>query len=189
MSKSTPAGVERDLRSALAGFHERAAAVKDAHRAARKEIQEDVNASEHGKRTRLDTLNGLTKSKLDDIKKEQLEYVSGVRDRLERELLGHQPSDANSVLLRRDAADRARKLSTEEDALAVLSDAARSGDHTLMDAVGYRARNSGWTDALDAYREARPESADAATALATVEGLSTDGGYNLATSMAYTMPA
>lgn len=187
--KSTPAGVERDLREALERFGERASAIRKAHDTARREIQQDVNASDYGKRTRTDALTEQTRSKLADLKKEQLEYVAGLRDRLERELLGDQPSDANSVLLRRDAADRARKLTDEKDALAVLSDAARSGDTSLMDALGYRARNSGWTDLLDAYREARPESADTATALATVEGLSTDGAYNLTTSMRYAMPS
>lgn len=92
----------------------RTSTVKNAHNTARQAIRDDVNASDVGKRERLDALNQLTRSKLDAIKGEQESHVSGVRDRLERELRGSQPSDANSVLLRRHAADRARDRGVPE---------------------------------------------------------------------------
>ena len=96
--------------------------------------------------------------------------------------------DVNSVLLRRDAADRARRVTDEAEALAVLGDADRSGDDSLAHAVGHRARQAGWVDTLDAYQEARPGSADSAVALAFVEGLATDPGYNLANGITYSAP-
>ena len=188
MAKSTPSGVERDLKLSLNGFKERASSVKGAHQSARQEILNDPMNSDLGKRDHLDDLDKLTRSKLDGIKAEQESYVGGLRSKLERELRGSQPSDANSVLLRRDAADRARGITTEADALAVLGDAVRGGDDTLADAVGYRARHAGWIDALDAYQEARPGSADSAVALAFVEGLTTDPGYNLANGITYSAP-
>ncbi|MGF6821886.1 hypothetical protein M2317_000772 [Microbacterium sp. ZKA21] len=188
MAKSTPAGVEREMERLLGSFKERAAAVKDAHRATRQKIQNDPMLSALAKQNHLAKLDDETRGKLATLRAEQDAKVSGIRTRLERELAGNQPTDASSVLLRRDAADRARRIADEADALSVLADAARSGDDTLADAVGYRARHAGWVDALDAYKAARPEAADSAVALAFVEGLASDPGQNLANQIAYSAP-
>jgi hypothetical protein len=189
MPKSTPDGVERDLKSSLSGFKDRALAAKEAHRSARQAIRDDSMKSDLAKKTDFDNLDKQTRSALDSIKAEQEAYVSGLRDRLDQELRGNQPTDANSVLLRRDAADRARRITDEAEALAVMGDAARSGDASLAHAVGYRARHSGWVDALDAYKHVQPESADTASALAVVEGLSRDTGYNLSNQITYAEPS
>lgn len=186
--KSTPAGVERELERELGRFKERAATLKDAHRAARQKIQDDPMTSDLAKRELIDELKVSTRAKLDALKGEQESYISGLRSTLERELAGNQPTDASSVLLRRDAADRARKIADEAEALSVLADAARGGDDTLADAVGYRARHAGWVNALDAYQQARPGAADSAVALAFVEGLATDPGQNLANQITYADP-
>lgn len=188
MAKSTPAGVELDLKSSLDDYKESAAALKDAHRAARQKIQDDPMLSGLAKQTRIADLGKETRAKLDALRGEQESYVKGVRTRLEKELAGNQPTDASSVLLRRDAADRARKIADETEALAVIADAARVGDDTLADAVGYRARHSGWVDAMDAYQLARPEAADSAVALAFVEDLVVDPSYNLANQITYSAP-
>lgn len=186
--KSTPAGVERELESALNGFKNRAAAIKDEHRATRQEIQNDEMLSNLAKQTRLDELDRETRAKLDSVRGEQDAKVNAIRERVERELYGNQPSDASSVLLRRDAADRARKITDEAEALSVLADASRGGDYTLADAVGYRARHAGWVEVLDAYSVARPEAADSAVALAFVEGVVSDPGQNLANQITYSAP-
>ena len=188
MSKSTPDAVERDLKASLSGFKERAFAVKEADSAARKALRNDPMTSDLAKKEHLDALRKQTRSQLDAIRSEQEAYVSGLHNKLERELLGNQPSDANSVLLRRDAADRARRIKDEAEALAVLSDAGRSGDDSLANAVGYKARQSGWVGALDSYRQVQPDSADSAAALAVVEGLSRDTGYNLSNQITYSAP-
>lgn len=188
MPKSTPASVEQDLMSSLHTFKDRALAVKDAHQSARQEIRNDPMKSDMAKRDHLGDLDKQTRSTLDGIKVEQESYVRRLHDRLEQELRGDQPADANSVMLRRDAADRARHITEEDEALAVLSDAVHGGDDTLAHAMGYRARQSGWVDVLDAYKVSQPQSADAASALAVVEGLSSDAGFNLANSITYSSP-
>lgn len=188
MSKSTPSGVEQDLKSSLNAFKDRALAVKEDYRSKRQDILRDERLSKEAKTADLADLDLEVRGKLDGIKAEQESYVKGLRDKLDRELRGTQPTDANSVLLRRDAADRARRIKDESEAVAVLGDAARSGDDSLAHAVGYRARQSGWTDALDAYRLAQPESADSAAALAVVEGLDRDTGYNLSNQITYASP-
>lgn len=188
MTKTTPATLERDLTFTFAAFKEEATAVKHAHRAAKEAITKDPMLSDLAKRERTADLNTQTRAELDGIKAKQQTYVKDLRAKVERELLGSQLSDANSVLLRRDAADRARRITDEKEALAVLEDASRGGDDSLAHAVGYRARNSGWINALDAYREAQPGAADSATALAKLESLDRDPSYNFANQITYSAP-
>lgn len=188
MSKSTAASVESALPTALAGFKDRAAAVKDAHRVARKAIQDDKMTSDLAKRGKLDGLNVGTRAKLDAIKAEQDSYVSGLRSKIEKELRGDQPSDASSVLLRRDAADRARKLTDKNEALEVLQDAIANGDAEMADAIGTRARNLTWLDVSDVYQAAHPDTADSAAALSYVEANTSGVAYNLSNQMTYAAP-
>ena len=188
MAKSTPNSVERSLSSALDSFITRAIEVKTAHTASSQSIRDDDMRSDIAKREHRAELLTRTRSQLDGIKAEQVAYIEWLHTKLEHELRGNQPTDANSVLLRRDATDRARKITSERDALEVLADATRSGDATMAHALGYRARQSGWVDVLDAYKVSQPESADAAAALAVVENLSTDRNFSLSNSMAYSSP-
>ena len=53
----------------------------------------------------------------------------------------------------------------------------------------HRARQSGWVDALHEYRQTQPQSADTAAALAVVEGLDRDTGYNLSNQITYAAPS
>lgn len=188
MFKYTPSGVERSLKSSINGFHESAASVKKAHRVARQKILDDKMTSDLAKKNQIKDLDAKTRSELDRIRSEQESYVRTLRGNLERELRGEQPTDANSVLLRRDAADRARRITNEKEALAVLGDAVHNGDESMTHAVGYMARQSGWVDVSDAYRLAQPGTADVAAALAFVEDATTDVGYNLGSQMAYADP-
>ncbi|MBM7025044.1 hypothetical protein [Clavibacter zhangzhiyongii] len=188
MTKTTPATLERDLSYTLGAFKEEATAVKHAHRAARQEILNDPMLSDLAKREKTADLNTQTRAELDGIKAKQQTYVKDLRVKVERELLGSQPSDANSVMVRRDAADRARRIADPTEALAVLQDATRGGDATMAHAVGHRARGAGWDDVLDAYREAQPGGADSATALAKLESLDRDPSYNFANQITYAAP-
>lgn len=188
MTKSSPSGVERDLKASINGFHDRARAVKEAHRTQRQAIFDDPLTSDLAKRNKLEALDKETRTKLDGIKTQQESYVRGLRDKVERELVGNQPTDANSVLLRRDAADRVRKIAEEREALDILNDAVRNGDDSLAHAIGHRGRQSGWVDVLDAYQAAHPQSADSAVALAFVEEATSGAAYNVASQIAYADP-
>ena len=179
------ATVEKDLKAKIEGFQARAGALKEEHRVKAQAIRQDGRLTQEAKQDDLAKLVEQTNNAIRAIKDEQRAYVSRVQSDIEHAVRGSQPTDANSVLLRRDAADRARKIATEKDAIDMLNDAARSGDESLAHAVGYRARNSGWTDALEVYREVQPTGAENATALAAVENLSTDVGYNLSNQISY----
>ena len=179
------ATVEKDLKAKIEGFQARARSLKEEHREKAKAIRQDDRLTWEAKQEDLAKLAEQTNNALLAVRDEQESYVSRVQSDIEHAVRGSQPTDANSVLLRRDAADRARKIATEKDAIDMLNDAARSGDESLAHAVGYRARNSGWTDALEVYREVQPTGAENATALAVVENLSTDVGYRLSNQISF----
>lgn len=189
MSRTTAATVESSLRSALTGFKESASAVKKAHQDAEKAIRDDPRVTDLGKRESLEKLKAETRGKLDAIKSEQASYIAGLRDTVERQFRGSQPSDASSVLLRRDAADRARKITDKQEALNVLKDAIYNGDDAMAHAMGIRARNSGWADVGETYQAAYPDTSDSAEALAYVEGLSKDPAFNVSNSITFSDPS
>lgn len=187
--KSTALSVEQGLDSALKSFKEQASAVKKDHDTARKAIKEDVKTSDLGKKEKLEALRQQTSSKLAALKSEQQDYIKGLRDKVERELRGDQPADASAVLLRRDAADRTRKLTDKREAMELLNDAIANGDQTLAHALGTRARATGMFDVAEAYKAAFPGTADSAEALAHIEGLSGDMAFNVSNSMTFSPPS
>lgn len=188
MSKSTAASVESALPSALNSYKESAAQVKAAHKAARQAIKDDPRRSEVAKKEDLAALDKDTRAKLDSIKSDQESYVSGLKSKIERELRGNQPTDANSVLLRRDAADRVRKINDKDEALAVLQDAIANGDAEMAHAIGNRARNTGMEGVAEVYQAAHPDTADSAAALAYLEANTSGAAYNLSNQMTYAAP-
>ncbi len=87
------------------------------------------------------------------------------------------------------AADRARKITEKRDAMDMLTDAITNGDRVLAQAIGGRARARLWGSVAEAYEAAYPDLADSEAALAYLEGLSSDGAFNVSNSMAFASPA
>lgn len=188
MSKSTPLSVQNAFNDKLKSSQAEAAAVKAAHDKARQAIKDDPMTSDLAKRGKLDALKADTKAKLDALKESQETFVKGLRDKVEKEFRGNQPTDAASVVSRRDAADRARKLNDKREALAVLQDAIAGNDADLAHAVGVKARNNGWVEAAETYTGAFPDSAGSAEALSYLDD-NTGAGYNVFNSMTFSAPA
>ncbi|OAN29002.1 hypothetical protein A4X17_05290 [Plantibacter sp. H53] len=186
MSKVTK--VQNTLTSALHGYKDQAAQVKDAHRIARQAIKDDPMTSDLAKRGKLDALASETKSKLAALKDEQAGFIKGLRDKAERDLRGPQSSDANSILLRRDAAARARKIDDKREALDVLEDAIRNGDSEMAHAIGTRARNTGMVGVAEVYQSAFPDTAEAAEVLAYVEANGSGAALNMSNSITFSAP-
>ncbi len=187
--KITTLSAERDLPSALRGFKDKAAAVKDAHKSSRQAIKDDPRRSDQAKRDDLAALDKDTRSKLDGIKADQDAWVNGYRSQIKKELRGNQPTDANSVLLRRDAADRDRRVQDKDEAMAVLQDAIQNQDAEMAHAIGAKARNSVWGDVAEAYAAAHPETAESAQALSYVEANTSGAAYNLSNQISYSDPS
>ncbi|WP_417554312.1 hypothetical protein [Microbacterium sp.] len=187
-TKHTPISVQNELTSKIHGFHARAKATKDAYYQARRDVLANDRLSPAAQHDDLALLTDKTADTLKGILEEQQRYVDGLKATIEKELYGGKPMDANSIMLRRDAADRARKLGSEREALDVLRDAARDGDDSMAHAIGHIGRQKGWIGVMDAYQVAQPEAADSAMALAWVEDATSDVGYRLATGAAYSAP-
>lgn len=128
------------------------------------------------------------RDKLASIKADQDAHVNGLKSTLEKQVRGNQPADANAVLLRRDAADRVRKITDKLEALEVLQDAIANGDDTFANAIGIRALNNVWEDVADTWKAAYPDTADSAAALAYVEANTSGAAYNLANQITYSDP-
>ena len=92
------------------------------------------------------------------------------------------------MLLRRDAADRARKIHDKDEALAVLQDAIANSDAEMAHAIGNRARNTGMEGVAEVYQAAHPDTADSAAALSWVESNTSGAAYNLANQVTYSDP-
>jgi hypothetical protein len=189
MPKITAAAVETQLPARITAFHEQASTVKENYRTQRQAILSDTRLSKEAIKEDLEALSKATRAKLDDIKAEQEAYVRGLHSQLDQQLRGKQPSSADAVLLRRDASDRTRRITDQDEALDVLNDAIQNSDDTLAHAIGTRSRNAGWQKVGELYTSTFPDTADAAAALATVENLSSDPGFNVANQMAYAAPA
>lgn len=187
MSKSTPLSVQNAFNSALKNSQESAAHVKEAHRIAYKMIKEDSRRSDAAKRDDLDALKADTRAKLNALEESQQTFVKGLRDKVEKELRGNQPADAASVVSRRDAADRARKLD-QHDALEVLRDSIAGNDADLAHAIGVKARNSGWVDVAEEWSAAHPDTAGSAEALNYLDENGSGAGYNLFNSVTFSAP-
>lgn len=191
MAKYTPLSVQNELTSKIHGFHDRASATKKAYYEKRQEILRDERLSDAAKTGDLAELATATGAQLKSIRGEQEAYVSNLKSSLERELSANnnRQTDAASIMLRRDASDRARKIETEREALAALRDAVNNGDEGYAHAIGTHGRNNGWPDVADAWNAAYPSTSGVAEALDWVESVTSDGAYNLGNSAAYSNPA
>jgi len=186
--KLTAAGVERDLNAKLFGFKESAAQVKAAHKEAREAILNDPMTSDLAKDQLLDALKADTRAKLDGLRADQSAHIAGLKSTLEKQVRGTQATDAASVVSRRDAADRARRIEDKDEAMAVLNDAIANGDADMAHAIGNRARNTGMFGVAEAYTAAFPDTSDSAAALAYVEEVSTGPAFNVANSATFSAP-
>ncbi|MDN3310541.1 hypothetical protein QWJ90_06330 [Microbacterium oryzae] len=188
MPKMTTAAIESSLLPALNGFKESAAQVKEAHAKARKAILDDPMTSDLAKRGKADALRVETRNKLDNLKADQDAHVNGLKSTLEKQLRGNQPMDASNILLRRDAADRVRKIIDQQEAVDVLQDAIANGDETLAHAIGIRATHTGMSGVVETWKAAYPETADTAAALAFVEANTSGAAFNLSNQITYADP-
>ncbi|QKJ19172.1 hypothetical protein [Microbacterium hominis] len=188
MSKRTPLAVQNDVIASHEAFHSRARAARQEYYDGRKVIMEDTRLSAQAQEEDAARLLEQTVAKIQGILGEQQSYVEGLKASLEKELRGNLPQDANSIMLRRDAADRARRVQDEKEALAVLADAVATSDDTMAHAIGTKARNSGWINAAEAWQAAHPDTSGVAEALTWVEGYTSGVGYNMANGAAYQAP-
>ncbi|MFK4761560.1 hypothetical protein ACI3KS_11545 [Microbacterium sp. ZW T5_45] len=186
--KHTPLSVQNELTGKIEGFHDRANAIKQAYHVKSNAIRQDDRLSDAAKIADQAELKRAVTEQLKSIRDEQEAYISNLKSSIETELRGKQATDANSIMLRRDASDRARKVDDKREAMAVLQDALNNGDDEMAHAIGTRARAKVWLDVAEAWKDAFPSTAGVAEALTWVEDNTTSGTFNLSNSATYSAP-
>jgi hypothetical protein len=95
-----------------------------------------------------------------------LDHVTSERARLSRKLFGHEgEADAQTVIVRRDAADRAAKLTDPHEAQRALERAEANGDVHLAQAIAGQSFANGWADVVHSWFAANPQAGDTARQL------------------------
>ena len=94
---------------------------------------------------------------LSKLRDDEVAAIDDRREFLYRRMFGrHDSADAQTVIARRDANDRAAKLDNPRVAEQQLRDALRQGDTTMAQAIAEHAASMQWGDVLGAYGDTRP---------------------------------
>ncbi|AWT42817.1 MULTISPECIES: hypothetical protein [Streptomyces] len=116
-----------------------------------------------------------------------LDHVNSERARLARKLFGYEgTADAQTVIVRRDAADRAAKIASPEEAQAALQRAEVNGDVHLAQAIAGQAQANMWGDVVATYLDTHPEAGEAAQQLRALPDPN-DGAWRLQHAMTYSV--
>lgn len=116
-----------------------------------------------------------------------LDQVTSERARLSRKLFGHEgDADPNTVIVRRDAADRAAKLTDPNEALRALQRAEANGDVHLAQAIAGQAQANMWSDVVSSWLTAHPEAGTAAQQLNELPDPN-DGVWRMQHAMTYSV--
>ncbi|MGW3727315.1 hypothetical protein [Streptomyces sp. NPDC000851] len=118
-----------------------------------------------------------------------LDQVTSERARLSRKLFGYEgDADPNTVIVRRDAADRAAKLTDPDEAQRALQRAEANGDVHLAQAIAGQSFANGWADVVHTWFDANPQAGDTARELEELPDPS-DGVWRMQHAMTYSVMA
>lgn len=116
-----------------------------------------------------------------------LDQVNSERARLSRKLFGYEgTADAQTVIVRRDAADRAAKLTDPTEAQRAMERAEANGDIHLAQAIAGVAQANMWNDVVVSYLDAHPEAGEAAQQLRDLPDPN-DGAWRFTHAMTYSV--
>ena len=126
-----------------------------------------------------DTINSMRQAETDRIE--------GARTKLSRQLFGHVgEADAQTVIIRRDAADRAAKLTNRVDADRALKLAEANGDSHMAQAIAAHAQAHMWGEVVGTYLASRPQATAAAEELSSLPDTS-DPGWRMGQAITYSL--
>lgn len=143
--------------------------------------------SDQGKQIAIAKAYRTARDQAQAMRQAELDRVTSERAKLSRRLFGHEGvADAQTVIVRRDAADRAAKLGSAEEAQAALRMAEVNGDTHLAQAIAGQSYANGWRGVVQSWIEANPQ------ASATNEQLSqlpdpNDGKWKLQQAITYSV--
>ncbi|NUK72109.1 hypothetical protein HRW23_21980 [Streptomyces lunaelactis] len=121
------------------------------------------------------------------MKQAETDHITSERTRLSRKLFGFEGNaDPQTVIVRRDAADRAAKLDSPEAAARALSMAEANGDAYMAQAIAGQANANMWNDVVNTYLDTHPEAGAAAQQWRELPDPD-DGVWKLQQAMTYTV--
>ncbi|GAA3037050.1 hypothetical protein [Streptomyces glomeratus] len=126
-------------------------------------IQASRTYSDHAKKVMAAKAYTEAQGAMDKLRQQEVDAIEGRREALQRKMFGRDNvADAQTVIARRDANDRAAKLDNPRLAAEQLQTALREGDTTMAQAIAQRANEWGWSDVLGTYADTRPGFREAA---------------------------
>lgn len=116
-----------------------------------------------------------------------VDQVASERAKLSRRLFGHEgTADAQTVIVRRDAADRAAKLTDAHEAQRALERAEANGDTHLAQAIAGQSYANGWSDVVHSWFDANPQAGETARQLQDLPDPD-DGVWRMQHAMTYSV--
>lgn len=113
--------------------------------------------SSHAKRVLAAKAYKQHQDAMEQLRQKELAAIETRREQLQRKMFGREnTADAQTVIARRDANDRAAQLDNPREAGDRLRDAIRQGDTTMAQALAQRAADFGWSDVLETYAGYQP---------------------------------
>lgn len=129
-------------------------------------IESSRTYSDHAKRVMAAKAYKEAQGALDQLRQGEVDTITTRRTQLQRRMFGHPgTADAQTVIARRDANDRAAKLDDPRIAQEALQTAQMEGDDLMAQAIATRAAQFGWSDVLGSYAGNRPGFQEAAEEL------------------------
>lgn len=121
------------------------------------------------------------------MRQEEADRVTSERAKLSRRLFGHEgTADAQTVIVRRDASDRAAKLTGPEEAEAALRRAEADGDAHLAQAIAKQSYANGWADVVQTWFAANPQAGETAEQLQSLPDPN-DGVWRMKQAITYSV--
>ncbi|MFD6172066.1 hypothetical protein [Streptomyces coeruleorubidus] len=152
-------------------------------------IDSNRTYSDHAKRVMAAKAYTAAQDALENLRQQEIKAVNDRRESLHRKMFGRENvADAQTVIARRDANDRAAQLDNPRLASEQLQTALRQGDTTMAQAIAQRAADWGWSDVLDAYAETRPGFREAAEEFNTLPDTSGSSDWSIHHSFAHVAP-
>ncbi|MFJ2741872.1 hypothetical protein ACIO3O_19665 [Streptomyces sp. NPDC087440] len=137
--------------------------IHETYKAQLARIESNRALSDHARKVLSAKAYKQAAAQLEAARQVEIDTLTRQRAALQRRMFGQAgTADAQTVVARRDANDRAAQLDDPRKAADMLQRAEMEGDTLMAQAVAARAAQCGWGDVLTAYSTDRPGFADAA---------------------------
>jgi hypothetical protein len=152
-------------------------------------IESNRTYNDHAKRVMAAKAYTAAQDALEALRRQEVQAVDGRREALHRKMFGREDAaDAQTVIARRDANDRAAQIDNPRFAAEQLQTALRQGDTTMAQAIAQRAADWGWSDVLDTYADNRPGFREAAEEFNALPDTSGSSDWSIHHAFAHVAP-